>query len=96
MVAKLNHIRALVMTVNGGWSEYGACSVTCGEGIQTRACSNPYPRNGGATCIGASTEACSTLPCPGTMFCVKNCVDIFVELRRCADTVYGDKIESRV
>ncbi|MFZ2831978.1 MAG: hypothetical protein WAZ40_02400 [Minisyncoccia bacterium] len=52
--------------VNGGWSAFGACSVTaCGStGTQTRTCTNPAPANGGATCSGSATQSCSTAACP--------------------------------
>ena len=51
--------------VDGGWSAWSACSVTaCGQtGTQTRTCSNPYPANGGADCVGPSSQACSTPAC---------------------------------
>ncbi|XP_044177006.1 coadhesin-like, partial [Acropora millepora] len=56
----------------GAWSEYGACSVTCGEGIQERKrfCDNPFPRFGGESCekleLGPSieTKACKMESCP--------------------------------
>ncbi len=53
--------------VDGGWSAWSACSVTaCGStGTQTRTCSNPYPSNGGADCVGPSSQACSTPACVG-------------------------------
>ncbi|XP_065656244.1 SCO-spondin-like [Hydra vulgaris] len=43
--------------VNGGlskWSQYSACSVSCGNGTQTRfrTCTNPAPSGGGKDCIG--------------------------------------------
>merc|ERR1719471_364220 len=57
----------------GEWSDYGSCSVTCGEGVKTRsrACDSPAPKNGGDTCAGdaeetatCEEEACPT-PCVG-------------------------------
>ena len=58
--------------VNGGWSAWspwGSCSRTCGSGAQrrTRACTNPPPGRGGATCSGGSfeTRQCNTNPCSG-------------------------------
>ena len=49
--------------VDGGWSAWSACSATCGGGTQTRTCSNPYPANGGADCVGPSSQACNTQSC---------------------------------
>lgn len=55
--------------VDGGWTEYteSACTKECGGGIKTRSrtCTNPVPQNGGATCLGPSTEVveCNTQPC---------------------------------
>ncbi len=58
------------MAVNGGWSAWGACSVTCGGGTQTRACNSPTPANGGANCVGATSQACNPQACPeGTAQC---------------------------
>ena len=62
--------------VKGGyteWTNWGACSQTCGTGAQSRNryCTSPFPRNGGQTCIqqglGAATEIqnCNTNTCPG-------------------------------
>ena len=54
-----------VPVVNGNWSTYGTCSVTCGGETQERTCSNPAPSpNGGAACVGPSTQACNTDACP--------------------------------
>lgn len=50
--------------VNGGWSDFGGCSATCGGGTQTRQCNNPPPSNGGANCSGPSSQSCNTQACP--------------------------------
>lgn len=56
--------------IDGGWttwSAWGTCSATCGGGTQTRTrtCTNPAPANGGANCVGSTTEtqACNTQTC---------------------------------
>ncbi len=50
-----------------GWSSWGSCSVSCGGGTQTRTrtCTNPAPANGGAACVGSSSESqsCNTGAC---------------------------------
>jgi len=58
--------------VSGGftqWSEYSACSVTCGKGRQrrTRSCTNPPPSGGGRDCRGATeqTKKCILGKCEG-------------------------------
>ncbi|XP_078333125.1 SCO-spondin-like isoform X2 [Crassostrea virginica] len=53
--------------VNGDWSSWGAwgtCSVTCGNGAETRVrkCSNPEPMYGGRPCQGHPTESRSCHP----------------------------------
>ena len=53
------------------WTTWSACDVTCQNGTKTRsrACDNPAPVNGGATCDGPSSEPmqCATgVGCPGT------------------------------
>ncbi|XP_031556838.1 uncharacterized protein LOC116293537, partial [Actinia tenebrosa] len=57
--------------VDGNWSDwgpYGDCSVSCGNGVQTRSrnCTNPKPQGGGKKCEGEATssQACNTNPCP--------------------------------
>ena len=63
-------------TVDGGyspWSDFGECSVTCGEGVQQheRRCDSPQPLFGGKICdeleLGPSieTKACVLDSCPG-------------------------------
>lgn len=51
------------VAIDGGWSPWTACSVTCGGGTQTRTCTNPAPSNGGATCSGSASQACNTSSC---------------------------------
>jgi len=52
--------------INGGWTDWGSCSVACGGGTQTRACTNPSPQYGGAACTGSSSQSCNTQVCPCT------------------------------
>ena len=62
--------------VDGGWGEWRdttTCDApACGGGIKTqsRTCSRPYPRNGGAECTGINTRqiACYDFSgCPGNI-----------------------------
>lgn len=51
------------------WGPWGACSRTCGGGVQfaQRLCNNPAPRNNGRYCIGkrAIYRTCNVFPpCP--------------------------------
>jgi len=52
------------------WSDWGACSATCGGGVKTRkrTCTNPPPSNGGNDCskLGSAVETkeCNTKLCP--------------------------------
>ena len=64
----------LFLSVDGGftpYSNFSACSKTCGGGIQSRmrSCSNPQPRYGGKNCTGDYKEAreCNTQPCPSKL-----------------------------
>ncbi|XP_066533975.1 hemicentin-1 [Hoplias malabaricus] len=61
----------LTVRVHGGYSEWmkwGACSVSCGTGVQKRLrqCNNPRPANGGRHCTGSDSEtrSCQGKPCP--------------------------------
>ena len=55
-----------VSPINGGWSAWGACSVSCGGGLQTRTCTNPTPSNGGSACTGVSSRSCNIAACNPT------------------------------
>ncbi|CAG2242596.1 unnamed protein product [Mytilus edulis] len=52
------------------WSDYSICSVTCGEGIQTRSrmCLNPASNENGQNCSGNNVDKrnCNTLNCSRT------------------------------
>ncbi|NTV44438.1 MAG: hypothetical protein HGA67_01950 [Candidatus Yonathbacteria bacterium] len=56
-------ITVVAPVIHGGWSDWSACSASCGGGNQTRTCTNPAPANGGAYCPGASSQACNTQSC---------------------------------
>lgn len=67
-------ICVLHTAVHGGfseWMEWGACSVSCGTGVQKRLrrCNNPQPANGGRHCSGSDSEtrSCQGKPCPGQL-----------------------------
>uniref|UniRef100_A0A7N9AVN3 A disintegrin and metalloproteinase with thrombospondin motifs 7-like n=1 Tax=Mastacembelus armatus TaxID=205130 RepID=A0A7N9AVN3_9TELE len=58
-------------SINGGWaswSEWSACSRTCGAGVQSaqRECDNPVPKYRGKYCLGERQRyrICNTTPCP--------------------------------
>lgn len=66
------NLKLLFFSVDGGfsdWSDFGGCSVTCGNGQQmrNRTCSNPKPSHGGKSCSGAfsETKSCNEKKCPG-------------------------------
>uniref|UniRef100_A0A3P9NKJ1 ADAM metallopeptidase with thrombospondin type 1 motif 7 n=1 Tax=Poecilia reticulata TaxID=8081 RepID=A0A3P9NKJ1_POERE len=57
-------------SVHGGWaswSEWSACSRTCGAGVQSaeRDCDNPVPKHRGRYCLGERRRyrLCNTTPC---------------------------------
>jgi len=56
--------QACIGPVDGGWTDWGTCSQSCGGGTQTRSCTNPTPANGGADCVGSNTQSCNTQACP--------------------------------
>jgi hypothetical protein len=49
--------------VNGGWTDWSACSAACDGGTQTRSCTDPAPANGGADCAGSKSQTCNTQAC---------------------------------
>ncbi|XP_076594528.1 A disintegrin and metalloproteinase with thrombospondin motifs 7 [Chaetodon auriga] len=58
-------------SVNGGWaswSQWSACSRTCGAGVQSahRECDNPVPKYRGKYCLGERRryKICNITPCP--------------------------------
>ena len=55
--------------LDGGWSQFGACSKACGGGTHSRTCSSPAPANGGEECVGDATKACNTQACAGAHCC---------------------------
>merc|ERR1719461_590459 len=52
------------MPIDGGVSDWGACSKTCGTGVQTRTCTEPMPENGGKDCTEPLTQNCAENACP--------------------------------
>ena len=58
------------------WTQWGACSVSCGVGnqLRTRACINPPPSSGQLNCIqlglgpASETKACTQGGCLGKLF----------------------------
>ncbi|XP_067105314.1 LOW QUALITY PROTEIN: A disintegrin and metalloproteinase with thrombospondin motifs 18 [Osmerus mordax] len=51
-----------------GWSEWSACSRTCGGGVmhRERSCSSPRPQHSGRFCQGSArlNQLCNSRPCP--------------------------------
>ncbi|XP_065922172.1 A disintegrin and metalloproteinase with thrombospondin motifs adt-1 isoform X3 [Magallana gigas] len=83
------------------WGDWSACSLTCGNGTQSknRSCEGPY--FGGKNCTGdwGQTKDCNTFPCPVDGFwlnwsnwsdCSKSCGRGFMyRTRVCEDPKYG-------
>jgi len=55
--------------IDGGWSAFGSCDKFCGGGFQSRTCTNPAPRYGGASCADSATGACNSGVCPKAPTC---------------------------
>ncbi|XP_051918967.1 A disintegrin and metalloproteinase with thrombospondin motifs 7 [Hippocampus zosterae] len=55
----------------GTWSEWSACSRSCGAGVESaqRDCDDPVPRNRGKYCLGERRRyrICNTTPCPNNV-----------------------------
>uniref|UniRef100_A0A674MQ18 ADAM metallopeptidase with thrombospondin type 1 motif 7 n=1 Tax=Takifugu rubripes TaxID=31033 RepID=A0A674MQ18_TAKRU len=65
------HVGHQPAMINGGWgswSEWSACSRTCGAGVQNahRDCDNPVPKYRGTYCLGERRryKICNITPCP--------------------------------
>ena len=58
----------------GKWSNWTACSLSCGEGIRQRfrECDNPPPAYGKPGCQGPAvqSETCENTPCPGMLILI--------------------------
>ena len=71
-IISIINIIILFVSVDGewtGWSDWSACSQTCGggESYRHRTCTNPAPQYGGSNCTGHHQEMkeCGDIPCPG-------------------------------
>ena len=68
----MRYIFPNIILVAGSWSKWNpwtSCSLTCGDGTQSRdrSCTNPSPQHGGANCTGTieSSRSCKMEECPG-------------------------------
>ena len=61
---QLNINSLTAVAVDGKYSAFGACTKTCGGGIQSRTCDNPAPEKGGKDCVGDATKVCKVADCP--------------------------------
>ena len=57
--------------VDGGWSGWSECSVSCGGGSQSRSCTNPAPEHGGDDCTGETERSCNFHVTCGEYFYLK-------------------------
>ena len=56
----------------GQWSDFAACTKSCGTGSKTRTRVNVPPQHGGKACPAASdTKPCNTHPCPSKISFLK-------------------------
>lgn len=77
-----------LMTEAGHWSEWSACSVTCGtNGVHTRSCTDPPPSEYGRPCEHATVKPCAVEHqyCPGTNnrmtgYACVDCTDMIISL----------------
>ncbi|GAB1607433.1 hypothetical protein Ahia01_001026800 [Argonauta hians] len=88
------------------WSQWGACTLSCGKGQQKRfrTCTRPAPGNGGRSCPGPTEEMsyCNLQNCPVDGFwsewsswssCSKSCKGGTQErTRSCNEPKYGGQI----
>ena len=69
LMEKCNNPRCKVDGGWSAWSDYSACTVSCGTGITytTRVCDNPKAEHGGKECVGDSQfrTQCDMPPCKG-------------------------------
>ena len=72
--------------VDGRWSDYGACSATCGPGTKTKSCNNPAPADGGASCTGDGTADCNLGACPNACVPDNSCADNICATDSCLNT----------
>ena len=68
MSAPLLHLASVVDGFWEEWMAWGACSLTCGRGSQSRQRECNMPKFSGKNCTGHSIErrTCKNRECPGT------------------------------
>ncbi len=59
----------------GAWTDWGACSLSCGGGVtlRQRKCNNPEPAYGGRPCVGQDSQLdyCNKEHCPGKVLIIE-------------------------